>query len=45
MTRDSLVVPVVLNPDEVADLVGLSVWTIRRVIRTGELPAVRLGRR
>lgn len=37
--------PLVLCPDDVAQLLGCSSWTVRRLIRSGQLPAIRLGRR
>jgi excisionase family DNA binding protein len=37
--------PVLLTVLEAASLVGLTVWQIRGLIATRQLPAVKLGRR
>ena len=34
-----------LNANEVADTLGISIWTVRRLITRGTLPCVRIGRR
>jgi excisionase family DNA binding protein len=39
------VIPLVLRPDEIAVLLGCSPWSVRRLIRQGDLRAVRIGRR
>lgn len=36
--------PTMYSPDEVADLLGLHVRTIRHYVRDGRLPAVRIGK-
>jgi excisionase family DNA binding protein len=45
MARDGRIVPIMLTPEEVAELVGVSIWSVRRLLRSGELPAVRMGRK
>ena len=35
---------VLLSAEEVADLLSLSVRTVRRMIASGEIPIVRIGR-
>ncbi|ANW65625.1 hypothetical protein BCA37_20500 [Mycobacterium sp. djl-10] len=37
--------PTMYSPDEVADLLGLHVRTVRHYVRDGRLPAVRIGKR
>ena len=43
--RHHSLTPIVLHPDEVGELLGCSGWTIRRLIKKGHLPAIRIGRR
>lgn len=34
-----------LSTEEAAKALGLSIWTVRRLARSGDLPVVRPGRR
>jgi len=41
---DQLTQPVFLTPQEVSDVLRVSVYTVRRWIKEGELPAYKVGR-
>jgi excisionase family DNA binding protein len=43
--RDDVLTRVAYSPSEVADMVGLTEWTVRGLISRGELRAVKLRRR
>ena len=34
-----------LNPKDASEVLGLQEWTVRRMLRNGELPAVKIGAR
>lgn len=37
--------PILLNVAQCAQLLGISHWTVRRLLSTGKLPGVRIGSR
>jgi len=45
MTTNTISTSQLLSPNQAAELLGLSVRTIRRRIATGQLPAYRSGRK